>query len=144
MAEYITELHKLSEYCDFGDTLEDMLWDRLMWGIADSRTQHRLLSEDDLTFKKAQELAQAMELATKDIKESQGGATLQSKPVLKLQGHGGATATSKGLKSSWSCHRCGGKHLASSCRFRSEKCRACGKMGHIAKMCRTKKKEKKE
>ena len=33
------------------------------------------------------------------------------------------------------CHRCGGPHLATVCRFIQEKCRACGKIGHIAKVC---------
>ena len=71
----MAELRKLSEHCDFKDTLEDMLRDRPVWGIVDSRIQHRLLAEDKLTFTKAQELTQAMELAAKDIKDLQGGAT---------------------------------------------------------------------
>ena len=142
VAEYVAALHKLSEHCNFNDTLEDMLRDRLVWDIADSRIQHRLLAEDKLTFTKAQELAQAMELAAKDIKDTQGGATPLPTPVNKVQqGQGGAA---KGTKNSLSCYRCGGKHMASRCRFKTEKCRACGKTGHIARMCRTKKKEKKE
>ena len=70
MAEYVAALCKLSEHCNFNDTLEDMLRDRLVWGIADSRIQHCLLAEDKPTFTKAQELAQAMELAAKDIKDT--------------------------------------------------------------------------
>ena len=70
MAEYMAELRKFSKHCDFKDTLEDMLRMGLVWGIADSRIQHRLLAEDKLTFTKAQELAQAMELAAKDIKDA--------------------------------------------------------------------------
>ena len=45
------------------------------------------------------------------------------------------------FKQSPTCHRCGGPHLAPACRFLHEKCRACGKMGHIAKVCRSKDKE---
>ena len=56
VAEYVAELQKLSEHCDFKDTLEDMLRDRLVWGIVDPRIQHRLLAENKLTFTKAQEL----------------------------------------------------------------------------------------
>ena len=112
VAEYVAELRKLTEHCDFKETLEDMFRDRLVWGITDSRIQHRLLAKDKLTFMKVQELAQATELAAKDIKDTQGGATHQSTTVNKLQGQGGA-ATGSRSSTSQSCYRCGGKHLAS-------------------------------
>ena len=35
------------------------------------------------------------------------------------------------------CHRCGGQHLAPQCKFLDAICRACGKKGHIAKVCRS-------
>ena len=101
---------------------------------------HRLLAEDKLTFTLVQELTQAMELSAKDIKESQVGATQQPTPFNKVQGQGGAA---KGSKNSSSCYRCGGKHLASRYWFKTEKCLACGKVCYIAKMCCTKKREKK-
>ena len=141
VADYVAELRKLSEYCNFSDTLEEMLRDRLVWSIADLRIQHRLLAEDKLTFAKALELAQAMELSAKDIKEMQGGATPQPASVNKVQGQDGAA---KASKNSSSCHRCGGKHPAFRCQFKTKKCRACGKVGHIARMCRSKKKGKKQ
>ena len=50
---YVAELKKLSEYCGFGDALNDMLRDRLVCGINDSGVQRRLLSEPDLTYRKA-------------------------------------------------------------------------------------------
>ena len=59
MAGSVAALHALSENCEFGDTLEDMLRNRLVWGIDDSRIQHRLLAEGSLTFAKALEIAQA-------------------------------------------------------------------------------------
>uniref|UniRef100_A0A1X7VAQ5 CCHC-type domain-containing protein n=1 Tax=Amphimedon queenslandica TaxID=400682 RepID=A0A1X7VAQ5_AMPQE len=45
-------------------------------------------------------------------------------------------------RSSPTCHRCGGPHLAPACRFINEKCRACGKTAHIAEVCRSQSKEK--
>ena len=39
------------------------------------------------------------------------------------------------------CYRCGGPHLATTCRFVRETCRACGKTGHIARVCRSKRSE---
>ena len=63
MAQFVTELKRLSEYCSFGETLDDMLRDRLVCGVRDSRLQRRLLTEKDLTFAKAFELAKLAELA---------------------------------------------------------------------------------
>ena len=39
VSAYVAELRKLSEHCDFGETLNDMLRDRLVCGINDQRTQ---------------------------------------------------------------------------------------------------------
>ena len=50
VADYVAALRALSENCEFGDTLNDMLRDRLVWGIDDSRIQHRLLAEASLTL----------------------------------------------------------------------------------------------
>ena len=53
VSTYVAELRKLSEHCNFGDTLNDLLRDRLVCGISDQRMQRRLLSEPELTFAKA-------------------------------------------------------------------------------------------
>ena len=39
------------------------------------------------------------------------------------------------------CYCCGGKHPSDKCRFKDSECHHCGKKGHIAKVCRSKKKE---
>ena len=36
------------------------------------------------------------------------------------------------------CYRCGANHAATTCRFCSVQCYACGKIGHIGKVCRSK------
>ena len=56
---YVAELRKLSKHCNFRDTLDDMLRDRLVCGINDQWVQRCLLAEPTLTFTKAMELAQA-------------------------------------------------------------------------------------
>ena len=71
VAAYLAELKKLSEHCDFGDSLNDMLRDRIVCGIQDQRTQRRLLAETDLTFKRAFEEAQAIDSADKQVYELQ-------------------------------------------------------------------------
>ena len=46
IAGFVSQLRSLSENCGFGDTLEDMLRDRLVCGICDDAIQKRLLVGD--------------------------------------------------------------------------------------------------
>jgi hypothetical protein len=69
VSEFIAELRRLSEHCKFEGTLDTMLRDRLVCGITDKRFQQKLLAEKDLTFKKAFDLAQAIEAAERNSKD---------------------------------------------------------------------------
>ena len=42
---FVAELRKLTEYCEYRESLNDMLRDRLVCGINHERTQQRLFSE---------------------------------------------------------------------------------------------------
>lgn len=68
IAVYVAELKKLPEHCQFGDGLNDMLRD-LICGISQESIQKRLLWEADLTFKRAVEIAVAMETTARDAVE---------------------------------------------------------------------------
>ena len=69
ISEYVAQLCRLSEYCEFQDTLGDMLRDRLVCGCRDQCHQCRILAEADLTFTKAFRIAKAMETAEKETKD---------------------------------------------------------------------------
>lgn len=58
----MSELQKLSEFCEYGESLDDMLSDRLMCGLAERWVQQCLLAEEDLTFNRSMKIAQGMEL----------------------------------------------------------------------------------
>ena len=115
VSAYVAELRKLTEHCDFGDTLNDMLRDRRACGINDQRIQQRLLAEPALTFPKAMELAQATEAADKNARELERATTVgvQVNAVSSDHpaGEGGAHRTS----TTTSCYRCGGRHPADKC-----------------------------
>ena len=81
VSTYVAELRKLTEFCDFGDSINDILRDKFVSGLHNTRTHHRLLAEKALTFPKAQEIAQTMELADKDVQSLQSNP---HPPVLKL------------------------------------------------------------
>ena len=132
LSQFVAELRRLSEHCNFEASLDDMLRDRLVCGIRDVRVQRRLLAEPDLGFKKAFELAQAAEAADSDAKVLQkpGSTTVHA-----VQQQPAKNATKLPSKD---CYRCGGKHLASACRFQDAECHYCHKRGHIARACRRK------
>ena len=79
---FIAELRKLSEQCNFQDTLNNNLRDRLVCGVNDSRLQRRLLAETDLTFGKALELTQALEAAERNTKDLVPPSNLGSPSVV--------------------------------------------------------------
>eukprot|EP00731_Ephydatia_muelleri_P034386 Em0057g18a len=63
---YAASLQKLTEHCEFGDTLTDALRDRLVCGMQNGTVQKRLLGKADLTFAKALEVSEVEEMATRD------------------------------------------------------------------------------
>ena len=68
VGQFIAELCKLSEHCEFGDTLHDMLRDRLACGSKGSPLQCKLLAKFDLAFEKEFKQTKAMETAEQDSK----------------------------------------------------------------------------
>ena len=66
---FVSQLRALSEHGNFNDMLEDMLQDRIVCDINDDTIQWRLLAERELSFKEALEVAQSMEMATRNVKE---------------------------------------------------------------------------
>ena len=70
MAAYLAELRCLAVHCSYRDTLDRMLWDRLVWGINDAGIQKKILEENDpLTLAQALTVAQGAETAYKNLKE---------------------------------------------------------------------------
>ena len=67
VAMFISELRQLATKCDFGNSLEKMLRDRIVTGVNDPNIQRRLLTESNLTLKKATEIAQALETSFSSI-----------------------------------------------------------------------------
>ena len=143
IVEYITVLHKAAEHYSYGNSLSEMLRDKLVCGITNSVVQKCLLAEKEFSLNKAVVLAQSVEMAKQGAKDLQTFVPFKSTttPDVELFKINPGTST-KGQKDksagkSKTCYRCGGKHLATQCQFKAECCHNCGKQGQIAKVFRS-------
>ena len=139
---FVSELHGLAEFCNYGTALDDMLRDRMVGCINDSSIQLRLLSEQDLTFEKAHTLALGMEMEARNVQALQGsvGAAVSnavnpesSKTTVYKILHQVSSGTER--KTGYRCGKTG--NFPNQCWFKDAYCHACGKKGHIAPVCKS-------
>ena len=148
IATYVAALRELSEYCNYGDKLHEMLRDRLVCGVNHDTIQRKLLAEPDLTYEKAYTLAQAIEASERDSLDLKGSKN-SSAPLLPWPGvnYSRTFKHSKGKiptkRGNPTCYRCGGPHLAPACKFINSECKFCKKKGYIARVCRKAQQESK-
>ena len=140
VATFVAKLRRLAEHCQFGQTLDEMLQDRLVCGIADGRAQCRLLAKPQLTLKKALELAQAQETAEKGAQQLQQQRPQTSQ--LHAIGHGQVkwsihcqmnTCQEQQQREQRPCYCCARTHSTATCRFNNTVCHKCNKKGHLTK-----------
>lgn len=144
ISEFLAELRKLSENCNFGEQLNSMLRDRLVCGIFDADIQRKLLADSQLTLQSALDVALAGEAALRQADEIRGQTAsvfkLKNDFVNKAQGKKGDTGGHPKNKNS--CYRCGSFHAFGECKFLNAVCNYCKKVGHIAKVCNLKNNKK--
>ena len=123
VARYVAVIKGLLEHCEFGSYLEDALWDRFVCGLKCETVQKRLLTEKDLTFKKAVDYAVLTEMAARDIQQL--SSSLKKNAVVSQRGD--------------RCHRCGKtNHTDDDCWYKDHDCHQRWRKGHTKCMCRSK------
>ncbi|XP_075533536.1 uncharacterized protein LOC142566584 [Dermacentor variabilis] len=64
--EFITEIRRIADNCNFGTMLDRMLQDRIVCGIRSSALQKQLLTKKELSVEDAETMALSAEAADKD------------------------------------------------------------------------------
>ncbi|XP_049275985.1 uncharacterized protein K02A2.6-like [Rhipicephalus sanguineus] len=144
LPEYVAELRKLAQSCQFGANLDEALRDRFVCGLLREDVQRVLFTEDDkLTFPKAVERALAMEAARKTVAETRVVESMTTQ-LHQMEGEGNYApadlyeAQAIAGRQLQACYRCGSQsHTHSLCPYVKETCYKCGKKGHIQRACRS-------
>lgn len=149
---YLQSLKHLAKTCNFGEKLEENLRDQFVSALYSEEMRSRLFSEKNIDYKRAVELALALEAAERHASEAcattAGPAAASpgtSDGLHRVAGSGRARAAraAPGPASAASpaeprrnCTRCGKPgHGEGRCRYKHYTCDKCGVKGHLKSVC---------
>ena len=75
---YVTRLRKLAASCEYGERTDDFIRNRLVIGLKDNGDKVRLLREKKLDLQKAIQMCMSREVASQQMKKSQGVESKQT------------------------------------------------------------------
>jgi len=139
--QFISEIHRLADRCDFKNMKDELIRDRLVVGIRDNALSERLQMEPDLSLDKAKRLIRQRE-AVKEQQEalrnpSKGdgllNAVARQAPRRKLPA---IPIAPTNPHTSMKCRRCGkGSHPRHLCPAKEAQCFRCNRKGHFSSQC---------
>ena len=137
---YRTALRQLAEGCSFATiTPNEILRDRLVFGIRDVKARERLLRETKLTLEKTDEICRAAESMLAQLKVVEDSTSSSVNAVNSENTQQRTTAKEDG--NTCECWNCGRKHgfqKRELCPAYGKTCNKCHKPNHFAAKCRTK------
>ena len=148
--DFITDVYRLAEHCEFSELHNEMVRDRIVVGIKNSQLSEKMQLDRKLTLEKAVSMARQSETVKQQQAVVREGHTAhegdsQSVDMIQKRDHqrgwrpraaGGRRKVNVSTKPQV-CTRCGKspQHGKGQCPAREAICHKCGKKGHYKKMC---------
>ena len=156
---YHTRLRQLSKTCEFADTDKEIK-EHIILSCSSNSLRRRALRENPdlaslLKLGRALELSEIQaskveknESAINAVNDQHKGCCTQRRPQRNGRSRSqsnhhrslsrGRSTTTRNGSTSQNCRNCGGHFLhKTSCPAKGKDCKACGKIGHFARVCRT-------
>lgn len=134
---FITEIKVLASICNFKDLEDSLIRDRIVSGIRDLSIQERLLQQEKLTAKKAEDLCRAAEISHQQVKDLRNGTTvIDTIRLRKSIGSIGNNVKQVSGSMSYNCLKCGRFHARQQCPAFGKICTRCNKPNHFAVGCK--------
>ena len=143
IADFVAGLKACAHTCQFGESLKEMLRDRLICGIKNESTQKALITEADLTFERAVEVATAREAAARDVhamchpNQAVHNVSKPSTSNTKPKYSSKPNYSTKPNKPDKPCSGCGKNHWRKDCPYKDATCYGCNRKGHLKSHCYT-------
>ena len=144
--EFITTLHNLAKYCNFGTLTEELIRDRIVAGVLDRKLSEKMQLDSNLTLEKATTMARQSERVklqqstvhqdSKQVKidrvKAPGYKNRENKTPLQMKNRKFFEQTKS------VCSWCGGPwHKEKKmCPATNAVCNFCKKKGHFSKVCK--------
>ena len=138
--QYRTALRQLVEGCDFATiTPNELLRDRLVFGIRDAKARERLLRESKLTLEKTDEICRAAESMVAQLKVVEDSpSSLVSAVRSDSDQQQAPTKDGSNTRECWNCGRRHDFRKRELCPAYGKTCNKCHKQNHFAAKCRSK------
>ena len=151
VVQFVNELKTKAKNCEFGDQINLMIRDRIIFGIKDEQIKERLLREsENPTLERVIDMCRAAEISKQQIKTLQGeipvdvikkkqSQTRKFKENKDKSPPASGHINKKQSQKQTECKKCGIRHNPKNCPAYGKRCNTCKKLNHFSKKCYYKK-----
>ncbi|XP_072145012.1 uncharacterized protein [Dermacentor andersoni] len=129
--DFIADIRRLAEKCNFGTSLERMLRDRIVCGVLDEDVRRHLLTRRKLTLEEAEDFAVSAQRAVENARSMNSAHS--EVHFARQKSHSSKRRPKPEQRDV--CGRCGESHAEDECKHLRAVCHRCGKRGHLRRMC---------